>query len=262
MSDTTSFPPDAFCNDCSWLAGSKYTCSERADFLVSRYTLSKHEAISSLLDQGTCIDPSYEANDAKDEKKLTDSRSSNTSPGTQENIGSTDILGLTHAKASDTARTMVINAYNYNHTTNMTSLHGINIHINNNNTLMSSKFGLVIICMVIFSLYILFFQVGCSRTTGTKSLRKREASKRTKLRQVLPLLIAILIGMQMIFADRYLNVYKSNNEREINNKTHYITYIPATIEKYVVDHADELGYASYDNPRGCDIWKNRSATLF
>ena len=45
-----------------------------------------------------------------------------------------------------------------------------------------------------------------------------------------------------------------------NYKAHYITYNPAPIERYVVDHADELGYASHDNPRGCDIWKNRSAT--
>lgn len=165
----TSFPPDAFCNDCSWLDGSKYTCRKRAEFLVSRYTLSKHEAISSLLDQGTCIDPSYVAHDdAIDEEKVKDNRSFNIS-GSQENIGSTIELGLTYDKAGDNARTVVTNAYNYyNRTTNMTTLKESNI----NNTSLSSKFGgLVIICMVILFLFILFSQLefGCSsRTAGGK----------------------------------------------------------------------------------------------
>ena len=76
---------------------------------------------------------------------------------------------------------------------------------------LSSKFGgLVIICMVIFFIFILFSQLEfgySSRTAGGKSLRKHKASKRTKLRQVLPLLIAILIGVslskQTIIVDSY-----------------------------------------------------------
>ena len=81
---------------------------------------------------------------------------SNTS-GSQENIGK---------YTGDIARTVVTNAYNYNRTTKMTTLKESNV----DNTLMSSKFGLVIICMVIFFLFILFFQLefGCSRTAGEK----------------------------------------------------------------------------------------------
>ena len=177
---------------------------------MSRYTLSKHEAISSLLDQGTCIDPSYVAHDdAIDEEKVKENRSFNIS-GSQENIGSTIELGLTYDKAGDNARTVITNAYNYyNRTTKMTTLKESNI----NNTSLSSKFGgLVIICMVILFLFILFSQLefGCSsssRTAGGKSLHKHKASKRTKLRQVLPLLVAILIGMslrkQTIIVDSY-----------------------------------------------------------
>lgn len=93
-----------------------------------------------MLDQGTCIDPSYVAHDAIDQ--------SNTS-GSQENIGK---------YTGDIARTVVTNAYNYNRTTKMTTLKESNID------------KLVIICMVIFFLFILFFQLefGCSRTAGEK----------------------------------------------------------------------------------------------
>lgn len=31
-------------------------------------------------------------------------------------------------------------------------------------------------------------------------------------------------------------------------------YVPSSSEKYVVDHATELGYASENNPSGCNIW--------
>lgn len=83
----TSFPPDAFCNDCSWLDGSKYTCSKRAEFLVSRYKMTENQAIRSLFDQGTCIDPSHVVKDVivKEEDNL----SYNISVS-QEHIGSTD----------------------------------------------------------------------------------------------------------------------------------------------------------------------------
>lgn len=54
-----AYPPDAFCNTCRWIADSKYTCGKRAAFLMSRYKMTKNQAISTLFDQGTCIDPSY-----------------------------------------------------------------------------------------------------------------------------------------------------------------------------------------------------------
>ena len=95
---------------------------------------------------------------------------SNTS-GSQENIGK---------YTGDIARTVVTNAYNYNRTTKMTTLKESNID------------KLVIICMVIFFLFIF-----SSRTAGGKSLRKHKASKRTTLRQVLRLLVALLIGMSL-----------------------------------------------------------------
>ena len=40
----------------------------------------------------------------------------------------------------------------------------------------------------------------------------------------------------------------------------YKEYIPASTEQYILDHADELGYASEDNPDGCTIWSDPSAT--
>lgn len=41
-----------------------------------------------------------------------------------------------------------------------------------------------------------------------------------------------------------------------NNKK----YIPADTEQYVLDHADELGYASKDNPDGCLIYSDPTVT--
>jgi hypothetical protein len=41
-----------------------------------------------------------------------------------------------------------------------------------------------------------------------------------------------------------------------NTTAHYSSkYVPSSSEKYVVDHAKELGYASDKQPPGCDIWK-------
>ena len=37
-------------------------------------------------------------------------------------------------------------------------------------------------------------------------------------------------------------------------------YVPASCEKYIVEHAVELGYASEKNPKGCLIWKDPNAT--
>lgn len=62
-----AYPPDAFCNTCRWIADSKYTCGKRAEFLVSRYKMTENQAISSLFDQGTCIDPSYVATSKEDQ---------------------------------------------------------------------------------------------------------------------------------------------------------------------------------------------------
>ncbi len=36
-------------------------------------------------------------------------------------------------------------------------------------------------------------------------------------------------------------------------------YVPSTCEKYIVAHAEELGYASLKNPSGCTIWKDMNA---
>jgi hypothetical protein len=40
----------------------------------------------------------------------------------------------------------------------------------------------------------------------------------------------------------------------------YKEYIPASTKQYILDHADELGYASEDNPDGCTIWSDPSVT--
>jgi hypothetical protein len=37
-------------------------------------------------------------------------------------------------------------------------------------------------------------------------------------------------------------------------------YVPSSSEKYIVEHAVELGYASEKNPAGCLIWKDPKAT--
>ena len=85
-------PPEAFCHNCKWLVGSKYTCSKRAKFLESTYKMTENQAICSLFDQGVCIYPSYSA--AKDvtvKKEMVDNQTTyNNTSSTQENIGSTD----------------------------------------------------------------------------------------------------------------------------------------------------------------------------
>ena len=40
----------------------------------------------------------------------------------------------------------------------------------------------------------------------------------------------------------------------------YKGYIPATVEKYILDHAMELGFDSDENPSGCRIWRDPDAT--
>ena len=102
----TSFPPDAFCNDCSWLDGSKYTCSKRAEFLVSRYKMTENQAFRSLFDQGTCIDPSHVVKNVivKEEDNL----SYNISVSQEHNIGSTDKV----ATALESAENNIINNNN------------------------------------------------------------------------------------------------------------------------------------------------------
>ena len=37
-------------------------------------------------------------------------------------------------------------------------------------------------------------------------------------------------------------------------------YIPSIVEKYIMDHAEELGYASLTNPSGCTTWRDINAT--
>ncbi len=37
-------------------------------------------------------------------------------------------------------------------------------------------------------------------------------------------------------------------------------YIPSIVEKYIMDHAKELGYASLMNPSGCTTWRDINAT--
>jgi len=38
------------------------------------------------------------------------------------------------------------------------------------------------------------------------------------------------------------------------------TYAPSFIEKYIIDNSERLGYASLNDPPGCTIWKDPSAT--
>jgi len=38
-------------------------------------------------------------------------------------------------------------------------------------------------------------------------------------------------------------------------------YVPSKSEKYILDHSTDLGYASENNPMGCDIWKNANDSL-
>ena len=52
-------PLSAFCPSCTWQEGVKYTCSERAEFLILNYELTEDFAIESLLEEGFCIDPEY-----------------------------------------------------------------------------------------------------------------------------------------------------------------------------------------------------------
>jgi len=38
-------------------------------------------------------------------------------------------------------------------------------------------------------------------------------------------------------------------------------YIPSKSEKYILEHSTDLGYASENDPMGCDIWKNANDSL-
>jgi len=52
---------------------------------------------------------------------------------------------------------------------------------------------------------------------------------------------------------------KKNSVVDLKNNS-VQEYVPASSEKYIVDHAIELGYASVKNPTGCNIWRNPNAT--
>ena len=38
-------------------------------------------------------------------------------------------------------------------------------------------------------------------------------------------------------------------------------YIPAQLEKYIMEHTRDLGYASTDDPSGCNVWKSQSTLV-
>jgi len=62
---------------------------------------------------------------------------------------------------------------------------------------------------------------------------------------------------------RTLDVGPNQTEQKIwvQDKHQLSKYAPSSSEKYVVDHADELGYASENNPSGCEIWKDNTDDL-
>ena len=43
-------------------------------------------------------------------------------------------------------------------------------------------------------------------------------------------------------------------------KQQYPRYVPSSSERYIVEHAEQLGYASEKIPSGCTIWKCRNGT--
>jgi hypothetical protein len=49
-------------------------------------------------------------------------------------------------------------------------------------------------------------------------------------------------------------------EKKVLDVVEHQEYVPASCEKYIVEHAVELGYASEKNPKGCLIWQDPSAT--
>lgn len=49
-------------------------------------------------------------------------------------------------------------------------------------------------------------------------------------------------------------------EEVIGHKREHQGYAPSSCEKYIVEHAEQLGYASADNPMGCTIWDDPNAT--
>ena len=56
----------------------------------------------------------------------------------------------------------------------------------------------------------------------------------------------------------------SNNNLALTSKpwseTKYEGYIPSSSEKYIIDHLDQLGYDSEDDPSGCSIWMDENVT--
>ena len=69
------------------------------------------------------------------------------------------------------------------------------------------------------------------------------------------------LGLDVVgFAPTATSSTRGKDERIRSNSDNHKGYAPSTCEKYIVDHAEELGYASLTNPSGCTIWKDIKAT--
>lgn len=67
------------------------------------------------------------------------------------------------------------------------------------------------------------------------------------------------IGLEVF--DPTANSSTRGKDKHISsNSDNHKVYVPSTCEKYIVDHAEELGYASWTNPSGCTIWRDINAT--
>ncbi len=75
------------------------------------------------------------------------------------------------------------------------------------------------------------------------------------------LLVVLLLRDTFLVLRRSLPPASEIQQHAINTAvSDYKGYIPASTEQYILDHADKLGYASEDNPDGCTIWSDPSAT--
>ena len=68
-------------------------------------------------------------------------------------------------------------------------------------------------------------------------------------------LFTIMIGVQNPYLPGDANEYCNQIPgRMISSTTGTAKYVPASTEKFILEHAKEMGYTSNKNPSGCDMW--------
>lgn len=79
---------------------------------------------------------------------------------------------------------------------------------------------------------------------------------------ILPSTVIVLIALSNLSGPEDWSEINQRDAQEVGywSTKEYEGYIPSNVEKYILDHLVELGYISENNPKGCTIWKDPSAT--